>query len=41
MGKMKLAMIKPPIIKHIVATRDGHCKLESPMMECPLVHPPA
>lgn len=36
-----LAEKNPPIIKQIVATKEGHCKVESPMMECPLVHPPA
>jgi len=40
-GKMTLAIKKPPIIKQIVATREGHCRLESPMIACPLVHPPA
>ena len=33
--------MKPPIIKQTVATRDGNCKVDKPMIECPLVHPPA
>ena len=40
-GRIRLAIIKPPIIKHIVATNDGHCKLLKPMIACPLVQPPA
>ena len=40
-GRMRLAMIKPPTIKQIVATSDGNCKLDKPMMECPDVQPPA
>ncbi len=29
---MTLAIKKPPAIKQQVATNDGHCKLEMPMM---------
>ena len=32
-------MVKPPNIKNIVATNDGHCKLAKPIMECPEVQP--
>ena len=38
---MRLAMMKPPTIKHIVAINDGHCRVDKPMIECPLVQPPA
>ena len=38
---MKFAITTPPIMKQIVATNEGHCKLESPIMECPDVQPPA
>jgi len=34
-------MTKPPAIKQQVATRDGHCRLEIPIMACPDVQPPA
>ena len=40
-GRIKLAIINPPIIKQIVATSDGHCKLERPIIACPDVQPPA
>ncbi len=40
-GKIRLAIIKPPAIKHNVATNDGNCKLDNPIMEWPDVHPPA
>ena len=40
-GKIKFAIIIPPIMKQMVATNDGHCKLDKPIMECPEVHPPA
>lgn len=32
-------MAKPPIIKQQVATKEGHCKLDNPIMVCPDVHP--
>ncbi len=32
---------KPPIIKQMVATKEGHCKVDNPMMAWPEVHPPA
>ena len=38
---MRLAIIKPPAIKLMVAISDGHCKLLKPMIACPLVQPPA
>jgi hypothetical protein len=38
---MKFAITIPPIIKQIVATNEGHCKLDKPIIECPEVHPPA
>src|SRR5580692_12302961 len=31
-GKITLAMKKPPAIKDMVATRDGHCNVERPIM---------
>lgn len=31
-GKTKFAIIKPPAIKQIVATSDGHCKLDKPII---------
>lgn len=31
----------PPIMKQMVAIKDGHCKFDNPMMACPEVHPPA
>ena len=40
-GRIRLAITKPPVIKLIVATNDGHCKLLKPMIACPLVQPPA
>src|SRR5262249_44137003 len=40
-GKIKFAIIMPPIIKQMVATNDGHCKLDKPIIEWPEVHPPA
>ena len=40
-GNKKLALIKPPAIKAIVATSDGHCKFDKPIIECPEVQPPA
>ena len=38
---MKFAIIMPPIIKQIVATKDGHCKFDKPIMEWPEVQPPS
>ena len=38
---MILAEIKPPIIKQMVATNDENCRFDSPVIECPLVQPPA
>lgn len=35
------AMMKPPIIKLMVAISDGTCRLERPMMAWPDVQPPA
>jgi hypothetical protein len=32
---------KPPMKKPITATKDGSWRLESPLMACPEVHPPA
>lgn len=32
-------MKSPPIKKQIVATNEGHCKLEIPIIECPDVQP--
>jgi hypothetical protein len=32
-GSTRLAMIKPPAIKLIVAIKDGTCKLLKPIME--------
>src|SRR5688572_14177741 len=40
-GRIKLAVTKPPAIKQQVATNDGHCKLDMPMMLWPEVQPPA
>ena len=40
-GRIKLAIINPPAIKQMVANSDGHCSVDKPMMECPLVQPPA
>lgn len=40
-GNKTCVMVKPPIIKKIVATRDGHWRLAIPIMEWPEVHPPA
>jgi hypothetical protein len=40
-GKIKLAMINPPIMKQMVATKEGHCKSDKPMIAWPEVHPPA
>ena len=40
-GRMRLAIIKPPAIKLMVAISDGHCKLLKPIIACPLVQPPA
>ena len=40
-GKIMLAIKKPPAIKQIVATSDGHCKLLSPIIALPDVQPPA
>ena len=40
-GNIKFAIIKPPTIKQIVATNEGHCKLLNPIIEWPEVHPPA
>ena len=34
-------MKKPPAMKLAVATREGHCRDEMPMMEWPEVQPPA
>ena len=31
----------PPMKKLMVATNDGICKLDNPMIECPEVQPPA
>ena len=31
----------PPTIKQQVATNEGHCKVDKPMIACPLVQPPA
>ena len=36
-----MAVKKPPIMKHIVASNDAQFMAEIPMIECPLVHPPA
>ena len=33
--------MKPPTMKQQVAINEGTCKLESPMMACPDVQPPA
>ena len=30
----------PPNIKQQVATNEGHCKLDNPIIACPLVQPP-
>ena len=38
---MKFTITKPPIIKQIVATSDGHCNVDNPIIACPLVQPPA
>ena len=40
-GSNRLAIIKPPIIKLMVAINDGSCKSLKPIIECPLVQPPA
>jgi hypothetical protein len=40
-GKSIFAEKKPPTIKQQVAIRDGICKVDSPIMACPLVQPPA
>src|SRR5690606_13961093 len=40
-GSRKCVITKPPIIKEIVATREGHWRLLIPIIECPEVHPPA
>lgn len=40
-GKMKLAIINPPMKKQQVAIKEGSCKLDSPEIACPLVQPPA
>ena len=37
----RLATIKPPTINEMVAISDGNCKLDSPMIAWPEVHPPA
>ena len=34
-------MMNPPIIKQMVATNEGHCRLLNPIMEWPEVQPPA
>ena len=33
--------MKPPTIKLIVAIKEENCKLLKPIIECPLVQPPA
>lgn len=38
---MIFAIRKPPVIKQTVAIREGNCKLDSPEMACPDVHPSA
>jgi len=40
-GRIKFAITIPPIMKHTVATNEGHCKLDKPIIECPEVQPPA
>ncbi len=40
-GRMKFTITKPPIIKEIVAINEGHCKVDNPIIACPLVQPPA
>jgi hypothetical protein len=40
-GMIKFAAINPPAIKQIVATKEGHCRFDKPIIECPEVHPPA
>jgi hypothetical protein len=40
-GNIKFAIINPPIIKQQVAISDGHCKVDKPIIACPLVQPPA
>ena len=40
-GSNTLAIKNPPIMKKIVATRLGSCRFAIPMMEWPLVQPPA
>ena len=32
-GRIKFAITIPPIIKQIVATNEGHCKLDKPIIE--------
>jgi len=38
---MRWVIVKPPNIKKIVATKEGHCRLLFPMMAWPDVQPPA
>lgn len=40
-GKINQVIINPPIKKQMVETNEGHCKLESPIIECPDVQPSA
>lgn len=40
-GKMNQVVTNPPSIKQQVATKEGHCSEDMPIMECPEVHPPA
>lgn len=36
---MNQVITSPPIIKQQVATNDGHCRVDKPIMECPEVQP--
>ena len=40
-GRIRFAIIKPPTIKQMVATKDGNCNIDNPMIEWPDVQPPA
>lgn len=40
-GNIQLAIKMPPAMKLTVAISEGNCRLDNPIMECPLVQPPA
>src|SRR5436305_15070149 len=40
-GNTRLDTANPPAIKQTVATREGPCRLDNPIMACPDVQPPA